>query len=204
MGKKSNPSDSTDLRGYAIRISQGHVFYFNSNGVLVSCTLQEAEMMEIKDLYRSNLNGPWSLRRSFVVSGYNNKNAFKSAAAKMREGNTINDFCHAALSECMRQSTKPHKEVEKPKGKQFIQDVHLPKVFRNKNYTLVKIIFVTDENPKGTTSVVKAATNLDYFISEAKKRLLQLEEFESEKFEDLPKPYTIKISCGRVIVEFRI
>lgn len=204
MGKKSNQGESTDLRGYAIRINQGRIFYFNSIGVLVSVPLKEAEMMEIRDLYRNNENGPWMVRRSFVVSGYNNKNAFKSAAAKMREGNTISEFQSIALSECMRQSSKPHKEVDKPDTKQFVLDVHLPKVFKSKNHTYIKILFVIDKNPKGTTSVAKAASNADYFIKEAKKRLSQVEELKGMSFDEYPKPYTLRITPGQVVVEFKI
>ena len=204
MGKKSNQGESTDLRGYAIRINQGRVFYFNSSGILVSVPLKEAEMMEIRDLYRNNENGPWMVRRSFVVEGYNNKNAFKSAAAKMREGNKIPEFQAVALSECKRQSTKPHNVVEKPKSKQFVLDVHLPKVYKSRNHTYIKILFVIDKNPKGTSSVAKAASNAEYFIKEAKKRLSQVEELKGMPFEDLPKPYTIRIIPGQVVVEFKI
>ena len=205
MGSKFRPKDSTDLRGYAIRISQGEVLFFNSEGILKSCSLKEAESMELQDLYRKSITGPWMLKRSYKVAGYNNKNAFKSAAARMRVGNTISDFYRYAKIECERQSSKPHKVVWTPEKYQFILDVHEPKVYRKKHYMRITVKFkINPTVVEGITPVARAMKDLETFVRKAKEQLYLVEDFKETPFEKLPEPCGLRAVSEEIVFEFRV
>lgn len=202
MAKKFKQGDTTDLRGYAIRISEGRVFYFNSEGTLKSCPVEEAELMHLHDLYRKSPFGPLMLHRSYTVSGMNNKNAFKSAAKKMHEGCTMSDFFYAAYEECIRQSTKPHKAAAAPKKSKFILDVYPPKVIRKKNSMRITVKFIINSNYPEADPIEESVQRMDDFISQAKRKLLTLEEFEGISFDELPNASGISMNMGSVVVEF--
>lgn len=205
MSNNSSSGDTTDLRGYAIRILNGNVFYFNSNGVMDCCPIEDGFIMQLKDLYRKSITSPAMLKRSYSISGYNNKNAFKSAATQMRVGKTISDFCQIALVECERQSTKPFKTIWNPESQKFLLDTHLPSVTYKKDYIRITVRFKI--NPKkrdGYTSVARAMQEISYFADKAKSQLSLVEECKDIPFAKLPDPSRVSIDPENVVFEFRI
>lgn len=204
MANKFSPGYTTDLRGYAIRILQGRVLYFNSDGIIKSCSIEEGLMMQLHDLCKKSITSPAILKRSFTVSGYNNKNAFKSAAAKMREGKTISDFCHEAILECERQSTKPHRDLFSANTEKLILDVHLPNVYRKKNYVRITVKFKINPNLEGGNSIHEAMRKIESFVDEAKHQLYLVDGFEDIPFADLPNPTGIRINSEDVVIEFKV
>ena len=204
MGNKFSPGYTTDLRGYAIRILQGQVLYFNSEGVLKRCSIEDGFMMKLHDLYRKSITSPAVLKRSSIGSGYNNKNAFKSAAAKMHEGKTIRDFCSEAVAECKRQSTKPHKDSRPKNSQKLVLDVHLPNVYRKKKHIRVTIQFDLNPNFKGGNSIYEAMRKIEYLTDEAQKRLYLVEELKDTPLSDLPRPSGIRLTPEELVVEFKV
>ena len=203
MEDKFRPGDTTDLRGYAIRINQGQVFFFNSDGVLTSCSIKEAEFMNLTDLYRKSINGPWMLRRSYTISGFNNKNAFKTAAAKMRVGKNMSDFYHEAVLECFRQSTKPHKDIiNTHTDHTFILDILTPKVKHTKKRVKVTVRFITNPNYNGNMSIEKFIEDNEMIYATAKRQLMNVDEFKGVPFHELPEPTGVSIVSGSIVLTF--
>lgn len=204
MPNKFSPGYTTDLRGYAIRILQGRVLYFSLEGIIKSCSIEEAFEMQLKDIYRKSIKGPAYLKRSYTICGYQNKNAFKSTAAKMREGKTISDFCHEALLECERQSTKPHRNLYAVNTEKLILDVHLPNVSRKKNYVRITVKFKINPNLECGNSIHEAMRKIESFVDEAKHQLYLVDGFEDIPFADLPSPTGIRINPEEVVIEFKV
>ena len=142
------------------------------------------------------------LNRSYTIYGYSNKNAFKTAAAKMRVGNTMNDYYQRALAECRRQSTKPHRDETDFDSTKFILDVHLPKVNRSKNHMYITVKFVI--NPNVYNTVYRAIQEINSFYNMAKEQLMNLEEFKGTAFGNLPDPSSVRITPESVVIQFRI
>jgi hypothetical protein len=204
MGETFNPNDPNSFCGYAIRIFQGRVYYFNDDGLLESCSKEDAPSKNLKGLYRKNGTGSWDIARDVYFKNRKNKDAFKTAAAQMHEGESVVKFFVDAYEECERRSTKPHKEKINRNKNQFIQYIHAPKVITRKKYKCISVYFETDNNPVGVESIMVAAKNTPFFIREAWKKLLTLKEFEGKEMSELPAPYDVKLHNGYVLIVFRI
>lgn len=204
MGETFNPNDPNSFCGYAIRIFQGRVYYFNDDGFLEICSIEDAPSKNLKGLYRKNGTGSWDIARDVYFRDRKNKDAFKSAAAKMHEGESVVEFFATAYEECGRRSTKPHKEKPKRKKNQFIQYIHAPKVNAGKKDKRISVYFETDKNPNRGESIMVASKNTMFFIKEACKKLLTLKEFEGKEMSDLPAPESVNLYNGHVLVVFRI
>lgn len=204
MGETFNPNNPDSFCGYAIRIFQRRVYYFNDDGFLESCSIEDAPSKNLKGLYRKNGTGSWDIERDVYFRDRKNKDAFKSAAAQMHEGESVVKFFVDAYDECGRRSTKPHKEKPERKKNQFIQYIHAPKVSTGKKYKCISVRFETDNNPVGAESIMIAGKNTLYFIREACKKLLELKEFEGKEMSELPAPFDVKLHKGYVLVVFRI
>lgn len=208
MGRRQDPELTTDLRGYAIRIYQHRVYYFNSDGILKSCSTEEANVMELKDLFRKSITGPFMLRRSFFVAGFNNKNAFKSAATRMREGKSIEDFCKMAIEECTRQSTKPHKDSEPVHRSDFIIDIHEPTVVHRKNYDVITIKIITNPDYQSDcteSSLEEAGVQIKNLIYKTQDILTQhIPFFKGWKPWEVPEPTEVILHEDNVLLKFKV
>ena len=204
MGKKKRPKqETTDLRGYAIRVADGRVFFFNSQGILTSLPIGDAEFMELKDLKRTSTFGPLTVKRSYTVYGLNNRNAFKSAAADAILGCTMEEFYEMAYQECLRQSTKPHQPKAK-KTRKFILQVCDPKVIRSKEGMRITVKFLINSNYTEGDPVEEAIARMDDFIRMAKHELTKLDEFKDVPFDELPSSEGISINRGSFVVKFQV
>ena len=204
MGKKKRPKqETTDLRGYAIRVADGRVFFFNSQGILTSLPIDDAEFMELKDLKRTSTFGPLTVKRSYTVYGLNNRNAFKSAAADAILGCTMEEFYEMAYQECLRQSTKPHQPKAK-KTRKFILQVCDPKVIRSKEGMRITVKFLINSNYTEGDPVEEAIARMDDFIRMAKHELTKLDEFKDVPFDELPNSEGISINRGSFVVKFQV
>lgn len=204
MGKKKRPKqETTDLRGYAIRVADGRVFFFNSQGILTSLPIGDAEFMELKDLKRTSSFGPLTVKRSYTVYGLNNRNAFKSAAADAILGCTMEEFYEMAYQECLRQSTKPHQPKAK-KTRKFILQVCDPKVIRSKEGMRITVKFLINSNYTEGDPVEEAIARMDDFIRMAKHELTKLDEFKDVPFDELPNSEGISINRGSFVVKFQV
>lgn len=204
MGKKKRPKqETTDLRGYAIRVADGRVFFFNSQGILTSLPIGDAEFMELKDLKRTSTFGPLTVKRSYTVYGLNNRNAFKSAAADAILGCTMEEFYEMAYQECLRQSTKPHQPKAK-KTRKFILQVCDPKVIRSKEGMRITVKFLINSNYTEGDPVEEAIARMDDFIRMAKHELTKLDEFKDVPFDGLPNSEGISINRGSFVVKFQV
>ena len=204
MGKKKRPKqETTDLRGYAIRVADGRVFFFNSQGILTSLPIGDAEFMELKDLKRTSTFGPLTVKHNYTVYGLNNRNAFKSAAADAVLGWTMEEFYEMAYQECLRQSTKPHQPKAK-KTRKFILQVCDPKVIRSKEGMRITVKFLINSNYTEGDPVEEAIARMDDFIRMAKHELTKLDEFKDVPFDELPNSEGISINRGSFVVKFQV
>lgn len=204
MDKKKRPKqETTDLRGYAIRVADGRVFFFNSQGILTSLPISDAEFMELKDLKRTSTFGPLTVKRSYTVYGLNNRNAFKSAAADAVLGCTMEEFYEMAYQECLRQSTKPHQPKAK-KTRKFILQVCDPKVIRSKEGMRITVKFLINSNYTEGDPIEEAIARMDDFIRMAKHELTKLDEFKDVPFDELPNSEGISINRGSFVVKFQV
>lgn len=204
MSNKVSPGYTTDLHRYAIRVYQGEVWYFDNDDFLKICSVEDGLKMQLHDLYKRNGSNSAYLKRNYVINGNHNKNAFRSAAAKMREGKTISDFCKIADDECKRQSTKPHKNLYAENTQKLILDVYPPKVSRKKKFIRVTVRFKINPKFEGCNSINEAMENIELFINEAKNQLYLVYEFEDIAFADLPNPCGLRIDYENVYIEFKV
>ena len=208
MGRRLDPELYTDLRGYAIRIHQGRVYFFNSDRILKSVSVEEASMMELKDLYRKSFSGPLMLKRSFFIAGFNNKNAFKSAAARMREGMNIDQYHKFAFEECNRQSSKPHKAIEPTHGNAFILDIHEPRVSRRKGYDLISVRVIINPDYQSDiteSSLEEAGVQIKDLIYKTQDLLTKhVPKLSGWKPWEVPNPTEVTLTNDHVLLKFKV
>ena len=208
MGRRLDPELYTDLRGYAIRINQGRVYFFNSEGILKSVSVEEASMMELNDLYRKSITGPLMLRRSYFIAGFNNKNAFKSAASRMREGKNIKHFQKLAIEECDRQSSKPHKGTEPTYDNSFILDIHEPRVSHRKDYDLISVRVVINPDYQSDiteSSLEEAGVQIKDLIYKAQDLLTKhVPKLKGWSPWEVPNPTEVTLTDDHVLLKFKV
>ena len=200
MSGKFIPGYTTDLTGYALRISAGRVLYVDQDGFLRSCSIEEAFRNHLKDLYKKNDGSP-ALHRDYHIYGYSNKNAFKSAAKKMREGQNLSQFYHVALNECEQWSIKTRTTIQDTHN--LILKTLDPLVTEKKSYKIITIRFKINPAYAGKNPVRDAMLRIVALVHTAKEQLYLIDEFKGATSSSLPDPCEIKINTNTITISFK-
>ena len=207
MGKKRRQQqkqlETTNLKGYAIRVANRQVYYFNNLGILSAISIDDVRGFELQGL-KQNGYGPLTVELNFIVYGLSNKNAFKSAAASAQLGCTMEEFYEMAYQECVRMSTKPHQPKSKKKSRRFVLQVCDPKVVHKKHGMRITVKFIINSNYTERDPIEESIQRMNELIAEAKNKLATLDEFKGIPYDQLPNSTGVSISRGSFTVEFQV